>query len=405
MPRVRQRFSLYRRRRASGPSVYYFQTYDKEGRRLPGRSTGKTSKGEALDYVLELAKQGRLASPDSPTLSAWVAERNWYDWPRAEAEPRCLYSKAKLARSPSDRPAISRGHVDRCRRFLEIYILPEFGKERLDALKPGDLEAWMFSLRDKGLATKSVVNIASAFRTITAEALRLELIGSDPWTKVPAFQAGSARRSALSYEEALKLLSPATWAEVWKGNRLNYLVNLTAAVTACRQGELLALLRENLHRDHIEVEASWSIRYHERGPTKTKRKAPVPIPLGLFTLLSEFAPWEGYLFSFTAGMTPATGARVADALYSAMERALGIDEDERKRRGLTFHSWRRWSNSYLRARGIPDAKIRELTRHASERMTEHYTSWDPEAFRDVADEQTLLLGEIEGKERAALPAP
>jgi integrase len=176
-------------------------------------------------------------------------------------------------------------------------------------------------------------------------------------------------------------------------------------LTACRQGELLALRRENLYIDHLDVEASWSIRYHERGPTKTKTKAPVPIPKYLYYALQNFVQWNGYVFSFTQGRTPATGARVTDALYRAYEN-IGIDEEERLRRGLVFHSWRRFANTYLRSRGLPDAKVRQLTRHESESMTDHYTNWNAEDFSDVAKEQAFLAKAlIDEKTRAALIEP
>jgi integrase len=189
--------------------------------------------------------------------------------------------------------------------------------------------------------------------------------------------------------EALTLMNPTTAKGVWNKSQLNYLMSLTAMITACRQGELLALRRENLHIDHLDVEASWSIRYHERGPTKTKTKAPVPIPQYLYEALSDFAQWDGYIFSFTLGRMPATGARVTDALYKALEN-IGIDEEERLRRGIVFHSWRRFANTYLRARGLPDAKVRQLTGHESEAMTDHYTNWNAEDFSDVAKEQAFL---------------
>ena len=71
-------------------------------------------------------------------------------------------------------------------------------------------------------------------------------------------------------------------------------------------------------------------------------------------------------------------------------KGIGIGDEERKHRNLVFHSWRRFANTYLRSRGLPDAKVRQLTRHGSESMTEHYTTWDADDFSDVAREQARL---------------
>lgn len=401
MPSVKASYTLYQRQRTKGKPVWYFQTYDEHGKRLAGRSTGETSKAEARRYCDELLRSGRLTAPKIPTLSEWVTERHWYEWPRDKEEPLCLYARGRLARSSKDKPAVGRGHIDRCFAHLRDHILPTFGSKRLDEITPAQLEEWLFDLANR-FAQKTVINIGSAFRTITSEAFRLELISDDPWKRVPSFAGDSKPRGVLTTAEALKLMNPATVEEIWNGNRANYLMSLSAMISACRQGELLALRKENLHPDHLDVEASWTIRYHERGPTKTKTKAPVPIPKYLYDALNDFAQWDGYIFSFSLGKRPATGARVTDAFYAALAK-IGIDENERARRNLVFHSWRRFANTYLRSRGLPDAKVRQLTRHESESMTEHYTSWDANDFSDVAKEQAFLAKALtDDKTRAVL---
>ena len=51
----------------------------------------------------------------------------------------------------------------------------------------------------------------------------------------------------------------------------------------------------------------------------------------------------------------------------------------RRRRKLTFHAWRYWYNSMMRARSnLPDYALRQLTRHKAEEMTERYTDILPE---------------------------
>jgi integrase len=277
MPSIKASYTLYTRPRSKGKPVWYFQTYNEQGRRLPGRSTGKTSKGEARLYCENLLKAGRLATPEVPTLAAWAAERHWYEWPRDKDEPLCRYAQGRLARSTKEKPAVGRRHIDSCHAYLRDHIIPDFGSKRLDDIAPADLEEWMFSLANQ-YAQKTVNNISSAFRTITAEAMRLQLIDDDPWKRVQLFAGDPKPRGVLTTKEALKLMNPETVGTVWNNNRVNYLVNLTAMLTACRQGEILALRTENLHEDHLDAEASWSIRYHERGLTKTKTKAPVPIP-------------------------------------------------------------------------------------------------------------------------------
>jgi len=107
-------------------------------------------------------------------------------------------------------------------------------------------------------------------------------------------------------------------------------------------GELLALRQEDIFPDHLAITASYSIRYKERTETaKTKVKAPVPLPRFVWQQIQLFCRWDGYIFSFTRGASPATGNRCTEALYEVLER-IGIDPAERKDRNLVFHSWRRF---------------------------------------------------------------
>ena len=65
-----------------------------------------------------------------------------------------------------------------------------------------------------------------------------------------------------------------------------------------------------------------------------------------------------------------------------MKRALrntGIPEVERKERNITSHSWRHYFNSRFRNQRIPDAIV--------QRMTEQYTHFQAEDFREAAELQ------------------
>ena len=52
----------------------------------------------------------------------------------------------------------------------------------------------------------------------------------------------------------------------------------------------------------------------------------------------------------------------------------------------------------MRAQGISGEKVRQLTRHASEEMTEHYSAFRLEDFKDVAAAQEALVAGIRAPE-------
>ena len=155
-----------------------------------------------------------------------------------------------------------------------------------------------------------------------------------------------------------------------------------------RQGEILALRDQDVRDDYVHVTRSWNPKYG-LGPTKTKQVRDVPLPPRAVEAVRIFVGSGGFVFSLNAGRTPCTGNRVTEALYSALE-AIGVDD--RSDRNITFHSWRHWLNTTLRARGVPDDLIRRMTGHTSSAMTDSYTSYLAEDFRAVAQVQQELFG-------------
>jgi integrase len=61
---------------------------------------------------------------------------------------------------------------------------------------------------------------------------------------------------------------------------------------------------------------------------------------------------------------------------------IGIHKKEREPRNITFHSWRAFANTFMRGRGISGEKVRQLIRHECEEMTEHYSAFRLEDFKD-----------------------
>ena len=72
MGKYRKAYTLYKRklegkRKDKGDKVvWYYQTYDSQGRRTVGRSTGKATKGEAAQYCDELLREGKLVPVRGP---------------------------------------------------------------------------------------------------------------------------------------------------------------------------------------------------------------------------------------------------------------------------------------------------------------------------------------------------
>jgi integrase len=313
MPNYRKDYSLYKRN-----GVWYYRTYDENGNRTTGRSTGHTNKNLAERFCNNLRAEGKLVPQKVPTLAEWAVERSWWVW------GKCKYLNGKLLRSEDGKPAVSRRYADDAGRVLRERILPVHGDKKLDEITPDELDAWMFDWHDEEFKHKTINNWASVYRIMLGEAYRLGLIDENPWDRVPPLSQSTKRRGILTLEEARALLHPLNVDSYWEGNHLAYTINLTAALTALRQGEILAIKTGDVFPDYLHIEHSWHRKYGQN-PTKTKIVADVPIPPVLFAQISPYLEYnEPYVFSFDGGKRPYTAAKCQEESFFTKESAFSF---------------------------------------------------------------------------------
>jgi integrase len=185
-----------------------------------------------------------------------------------------------------------------------------------------------------------------------------------------------------------------------------YTAHLVMASTGLRLGELQALQVGDFRDGVIHVVHAWERKSGLKAPKwNSSRVVPVPSKTAkrLASLISS-SPYrddaESLIFYGRTAKTPIAQSFVKDSLYAALAK-IGIGEDGRKKRGIVVHSWRHWFNTMLRAGGVPDVKIRQLTGHRTVSMTEHYTSFGPEHFADaVAVQEKVVFGGRDRKKGA-----
>ncbi|MFZ2636415.1 MAG: tyrosine-type recombinase/integrase [Rectinemataceae bacterium] len=394
MGRSRKAYSLYKRFSTADKSrgnegVWYFRTYDKAGNRTTGRTTGEASKAKADAYCQRLFQTGKLGFPKAPTLQEFVNSCHFFEW---EGDfPECKYSKERLSESKPGTPLIQKAHVRNSRKFMENHILPYFGITKIDLISQKSIKEWRMDLIAEGLAHKTINNIASVFRVILKQAIADGIIlKDDPFDGLRKLGVGTGREGSLSQKEALLLMNPQSMQAIWNGNRLHYLLNLSAMISGSRASELLGMRKENLFIDHFSVSGSWKRMERKKGVTKTKKARFISIPEYLYNELTAFCTWDGFVFSTNYGVSPVSINTLPRNLYAALAN-IGLDADCLENREINFHAWRRFANSYMRNFGVPDAKVRELTGHATEAMTSHYMDWTADSFRDVVKAQENLI--------------
>lgn len=365
MPRYRAAYSIFPRTLPSGVTVYYYRTYDADGRRTTARSTGKTSPSAARAYCDELLRAGTLVPDRSATLKSYTAD--WWLW------DRCRYIRSLRARDPD---GISPEHAANRRSALTKHTWPYLGSKRIGEITTPAIERWIDSLLESGLSPSSVRNTVAGLRTILREAVRRGDISRDPTEGARIPTDRTARRGILSREEARALFSPDAFDTVWRRDYLYFAANLLAAACGLRQGEIRGLRVSDVKDTYLEVRHGYG-RIAGLKETKTRRARAVPLPAfvrrSLEPLLSGRSP-DAYVVSRT-GAEPIGYRSISTSLGRALE-AIGIDAEERRARKLTFHSWRAFYVSFLRAAGVPDARVMAASGHSTTRMADWYTRLD-----------------------------
>ena len=250
--------------------------------------------------------------------------------------------------------------------------------------------------------------ILQNLRTILDGALGKGMIRFNPAKAVEPLSEKHKERGILTDDEIRRLL---VWPGPFTDHRV-YTMNLLAFSTGMRMGEARGLLVEDVRDDHILIQHSWEQGYGIKPPKYDQIRA-VPIPViaqeALREVMDFFVP-ETLVFYGKDKSTPLSKSYVVDGLRDAIVRstidanpaATVMNEEEleeyRKKllaeiemRNVGFHSWRYKLNTLLRVAKVPDAKIRLLTGHRSQEMTDWYTKFLETDMADVTEAQVRLL--------------
>jgi integrase len=197
------------------------------------------------------------------------------------------------------------------------------------------------------------------------------------------------RKIEILTPDEVRKLFPLDWADVWV-SYLFCLLNKLAACTGMRLGEIVGLRGECVFDSYIKVCGQFG-RYGFTD-TKTHKERNIPIPSLIRFELQKLIDinGQGYLFSENGGERPIERRRVLRSLYEAFEK-IGISDDERRRRNITFHGWRHFFNTTLRLANIADSKVQSVTGHQTQSMTEKYTHYKTAELSEIRRVQEDLF--------------
>jgi len=298
---------------------------------------------------------------------------------------------------------IGRYHALDCQHRIH-YWEEYFGRElmigEVTKQKIRDFSLWLAEkqvggnkgTKPKKALTKKRISVATINGIMNAGCLPLKWayihdeITTDPTKGLMRFSGEAKKRGILTESEAKRLFEVE-----WKDERAK-LASKLSMTSGLRAGEVLALQREDIGEDRIYVRHSWSVEDGLKC-TKTSKERIAPLIPSIrkeLIALGKSNPHgrNGFIFYGLLPDKPMVGNVLLDGFYDALDK-IGIKEEERKKRGLCFHSWRHYFTAQLAAK--LDARIvAHATGHSTTEMLEHYANHELEGqlktLNQAADE-------------------
>jgi integrase len=322
--------------------------------RAPGSRIGLTTR--QAEAALRTAMDGHVVSPQREEVVDI-----------AEAGRRYLANREMLGLKP--------GTLEDYRSYLNVHLVPWFGKRAIDEITPVLIEDFIAAKREQGLAIKSIRNYLGLLQAIFTLGVRRGWASSNP---VVAIDKPRDRRNPevrhLSLAELESLIAAAPDDELGPTERALY---LTAAMTGLRRGELLALRWQDVDWDVRIVRVRRTYTRGRFGAPKSHHSArAVPLADRVVRTLQQhhkntpFRDEDDLVFCHPTRGTVIDPSKVRKRFQAAARRA-GL-------RPVRFHDLRHCYGTRLASAGAPLRAIQSWMGHADQRTTLIYAAWAPD---------------------------
>lgn len=367
--RVTEPYTIFPRKLNSGKTVYYYQFRDELNRRSTAKSTGCTTLASAKRFVQKLYNSGEL------TLNTKLSFSNYTKDFFSESS---RYYKWKVA----NKERISQETLLAYDKFLRNQLLPFFEKYILTKIKRADVKEWVIWANEQW-SPKTVNSAQTVLNIIFNQAIDDELVEYNPCSNLTFRTIEKKTRELLTLQEIKQMYHCGKW---WYDNQQIFLLDI---ITGMRISEIVALKRENIFDNYIDVKHSYSRKFG-LGNTKTSENRYVPIPAELANSLKLKT---GFLFVNHEGIHKGSPLNI-NSFYTNIIDVYNYCKIDYKSRHLTVHTNRNFYNTYLESQNVPEPKIRAVIGHKDKSMTNLYTYWKPEMFPEVYEAQLKLYKEI-----------
>ena len=163
------------------------------------------------------------------------------------------------------RHEVRESSLDKSKRILQRYILPELGEYQLNRLTLPILQKWKLSIANTNLAQQTKKNVYGEFHTLLNYAVKMEYLPNNPLDKVGNFKDKLTVKKEMLYytpEEFKKYLAAAR-ENAEKAEKSGdmfewhyYVFFAIAFYTGLRKGEIHGLKWDDINGDYLSVKRS-----------------------------------------------------------------------------------------------------------------------------------------------------
>jgi integrase len=343
-----------------GSYIYYFWVYEPNGKRK-FRTTGKRNIDDAVKFCRNLQVQGRLHNKTSLSFSSYA--KDFFDF------DKCPYINHRVLRGHT----YTRSWVKRQKKLLDGVIMPYFAQKNINSITFNDLDVFIMSLKKRDFSHKKINHVITTLKNVFSFSEMSGVIMNNPCKGIKSFKIISPEKGIFTNKELHLLFDEENRGHIWP-ETMYYIINFLAVSTGLRLGELLALKPKDITDDLLKVSHSFNADDGLKS-TKNGKTRVVRLNEKLVTLLTDFCrekQLDDFIFSINNGKSPIDHKSIYKRFWKALEK-IGINKEERKRRNITFHSYRHLVNSLLLQAGMPPETVRLLLGHSGSAMTARYS--------------------------------
>ena len=275
---------------------------------------------------------------------------------------------------------------------IRNHIVPALGKVKLSRLTPAHLQALYAAKLRESMKPASVRQIHAILHKALEQAVRFNLIPTNPASKVDPPKVRQEEITPLSADEANRLL------DVTRNERDGFeALYVLALTTGLRIGELLGLKWNDIDLDARRLRVSRQLqRSREEGLIFTEPKAAsrrtVDLPARTVEALKRHRKRQfeetlkaggayhdnDLVFAGCLG-EPIGPEKVTQRAFKPLLKRTGLPE-------IRFHDLRHTFATLLLARGVHPTYVQRALGHASVKMTlDRYSHWMPSMGRATAE--------------------